>query len=628
MNSNFGFIRVATLSPDCRVNDTLGNAEKLSAAICGAFEKGAQIIVTPELSVTCATCGDLFRQNDVLRNARNALGSILKKCREVDALYVVGLPLRVGVKLFDCAAVCHRDNVLGFVPKSVLSASSELNDARIFTSGDLTESGCTARFANKEVPFGTNLLFSCEGFTAAVEIGSDAYAVVPPSVSHVTAGADIILNPAADAEIIGREERRRELVKFQSARLHCAYLLANAGEGESTTDMVFAGHMLIAENGTILSECEPFESYEGTIMEIDVERLRHDRAADTFPAAVSGDYRTVSFPLVSPKLKLHRHISQSPMLPEDKAACDARCKKSLDIQSAALAKRLAHAHCKKAVIGISGGLDSCLALIVSVLAMKRLGRPASDVIAVTMPCFGTTKRTRSNAEVLTEKLGAALRTVTVGDMVLQHFKDIGHDPENHNVTFENAQARARTYVLMDIANDEGGMVIGTGDLSELALGWATYNGDHMSMYGVNGGITKTFIRKIVRFFAENAEDKGLADVLLDILDTPVSPELLPAADGEIAQKTEDLVGPYELHDFILYYALRWGFSKEKIFYLMCAAFDGAYDEVTMEHWLENFYRRFTIQQYKRSCLPDGPKVGSVGISPRGGFVMPSDATLW
>ena len=625
----YGFIRTAAVSPEIHVADVSSNAALLSEAILSAADSGAQIIVTPELSITCTTCGDLFRQAALLDAAEKALLSILDSCADVDALYTVGLPVRAAGKLYDCAAVCYGGTLLGVVPKASVSAASEINDMRIFASGYDIAEGQTVKLAGEIVPFGTNLLFTCFGFTAAVEIGTDLFQPCPPCTGHALAGADILLNPAAVSEIVGRDDIRRRAVQDISARLHCGYLYADANLGESSTDMVFAGHCIIAENGRIIAESLPFG--DGcAVTELDIERLRYDRTSDSFPARSDDGYLTVEFPLSDADLTLTRRIPTSPFIPESTLERNARAARILDIQSAGLARRIAHAHCKKVVVGISGGLDSCLALIVSVHAMKRLNRPASDVVAITMPCFGTTKRTRSNAEILTEELGAELRTVNIADLVMQHFNDIGHDPENHNVVFENAQARARTYVLMDVANELGGMVVGTGDLSELALGWATYNGDHMSMYGVNGDIPKTVIRCIVRWYAEQSENAVLKRVLIDIIDTPVSPELLPAKDGEIAQRTEDLVGPYELHDFIIYYALRWGFTPEKILFLLRAAFAGVYDDATLAKWLDNFYRRFIMQQYKRSCLPDGPKVGSIGISPRGGFVMPSDAngSLW
>ena len=624
----YGFIKVAAVTPKTCVADTAYNAKAIAEAIRNAAAAGARIVVTPELGLTAYTCSDLFLQDTLLDGAERGLAAVLEACAALDVLYAVGCPVRVGGKLYNCAAVAHGGTLLGLVPKTHLPNYGEFYELRHFTPAGETVQ--TVRFAGQEAPFGTRLLFRCAYFTAAAEICEDLWAPCPPSVAHAMAGADVILNLSASDETIGKDDYRRELVRGQSARLHCAYLYADAGMGESSTDMVFASHNLIAEDGALLAQTALFG--DGVAMtEIDVQRLTFERRrSNSFPAAADEGYRTVPFEMESGKTVLTRPVSRTPFIPDDTRDRENRCETILNIQSEGLARRLSHAHCKTAVVGISGGLDSCLALLVAVRAMKKLARPASDVIAVTMPCFGTTKRTRGNAEVLTQELGATLRTVDIAAVVSQHFADIGHDPENHNVVFENAQARARTYVLMDIANAEGGLVVGTGDLSELALGWATYNGDHMSMYGVNASVPKTLIRHIVRYCADRAGEGTLRRVLLDILATPVSPELLPAKDGEIAQKTEDLVGPYELHDFILYYALRWGFEPEKVLMLLEYAYAGTYGRAELVHWLRNFYRRFFVQQYKRSCLPDGPKVGSVALSPRGDLRMPSDASaaLW
>ncbi|MEA4823467.1 MAG: NAD(+) synthase [Clostridiaceae bacterium] len=623
----YGFIKAAAVTPKLSVADTAYNAREIATAIHAAAQKGARIIVTPELCITGYTCADLFLQPTLLDGAEEGLRTVLDACTGLDVLYTVGLPVRVRGKLYNCAAVAHGGTLLGVVPKTHLPNYGEFYELRHFTPAD--EKTGEAKLAGHSVPFGTRLLFRCPYFTAAAEICEDLWAPCPPSIAHAMAGADVILNLSASDETIGKDDYRRELVRGQSARLHCAYLYADAGMGESSTDMVFASHNLIAENGVMLAETKLFS--DGVAMtEIDAERLAFERRrSNSFPAE-SDEYLTLEFDMKPAPTKLTRPVSRTPFIPGDARDRENRCETILNIQSEGLARRLSHAHCKTAVVGISGGLDSCLALLVAVRAMKKLGRTSSDVIAVTMPCFGTTKRTRGNAEILTLSLGATLRTVDITALVSQHFADIGHDPGNHNVVFENAQARARTYVLMDIANAEGGLVVGTGDLSELALGWATYNGDHMSMYGVNASVPKTLIRHIVRYCADRAGEGELRDVLLDILATPVSPELLPAKDGEIAQKTEDLVGPYELHDFILYYALRWGFCPEKVLYLLQYAFEGEYDRATLVKWLKNFYRRFFAQQYKRSCLPDGPKVGSVALSPRGDLRMPSDASaaLW
>ncbi len=627
-----GFIKVAAVTPRIRVADTAYNAQVIIGAIRKAAAAGARVIVTPELGITGYTCGDLFLQPVLLDGAEAALRTILEACRDLDVLYAVGLPVRSGGKLYNCAAVCHAGELMALVTKTYLPNYGAFYEQRHFTPTP-PEPG-RAELAGQQADLGSRILLCCTDhkglrFTVAAEICEDPWAPCPPSTEHALAGADIILNLSASDETVGKDDYRRELVRSQSARLHCAYVYADAGMGESSTDMVFASHNLIAENGVLLAETELFGDGVA-ITEVDAERLRFDRRrSNTYRSHDGVDYLTLYADMQPSPTALTRPVSRTPFIPADIADRESRCETILSIQAQGLARRLEHAYAKKALVGISGGLDSCLALLVSVRAMALLGRPASDVIAVTMPCFGTTKRTRGNAEILTLSLGAELREVNITALVNQHFADIGHDPENHNVAFENAQARARTYVLMDIANDVGGLVVGTGDLSELALGWATYNGDHMSMYGVNGSVPMTLIRHIVRYCADRS-DGQLRDVLLDILATPVSPELLPAKDGEIAQKTEDLVGPYELHDFILYYALRWGFSPSKILRLMEYAFGDSYDRGTLIKWLRNFYRRFFAQQYKRSCLPDGPKVGSVALSPRGDLRMPSDASsaLW
>ncbi len=624
----YGFVKAAAVTPRIRVADTAYNAEVTAEAVKQAAQLGARIIVTPELGLTAYTCADLFAQPVLLAGAESALETVLARCAGLDAVYAVGLPVRCRGKLYNCAAVAHGGTLLGIVPKTNLPNYGEFYEQRWFAPAPAETGRVT--IAGRTVPFGSRLLFDCGLFCLGAEICEDLWAPCPPSVGLALAGAQVILNLSASDETIGKDAYRRDLVRGQSARLHCAYLYADAGMGESSTDMVFASHNLIAENGTLLAQ-SPLFGNGVAVTEIDVERLDFDRRrTNTFPPRQDADYETVAFGLELSETALTRTVSRTPFIPADTRDRESRCETILNIQAEGLARRLSHAHAKSAVVGISGGLDSCLALLVSVRAMEKLGRAASEVTAVTMPCFGTTKRTKSNAEILTHALGAKLRTVPVSALVSQHFADIGHDPEDHSVTYENAQARARTYVLMDIANQEGGLVVGTGDLSELALGWATYNGDHMSMYGVNASVPKTLIRHIVRWYADEAGEGVLRDVLLDILATPVSPELLPAKDGEIAQRTEDLVGPYELHDFILYYALRWGFAPGKVLHLMEYAFHGAYDRETLIRWLRNFYRRFFMQQYKRSCLPDGPKVGSVALSPRGDLRMPSDACaeLW
>ena len=484
------------------------------------------------------------------------------------------------------------------------------------------------KVGNEEIPFGKNLLFTCPqvpGIQVAVEICEDLWIPNPPSIKHALAGANVIVNLSAGDEITGKDIYRRQLVNGQSARLICAYLYATAGEGESTTDLVFAGHNIISENGTMLAEAERFTN-QTIYADLDIKRLWAERRRmTTFPAAQREGYLTIPFVLKQEETKLDRTFPCKPFVPSNEFEKKKRCDEILTIQAMGLKKRLEHTHSKSAVLGISGGLDSTLALLVTARAFDYLGLDRANITAVTMPCFGTTDRTYRNACDMTRKLGAALMEVDIKAAVTQHFKDIGHDPDKHDVTYENSQARERTQVIMDIANQTGGMVVGTGDLSELALGWATYNGDHMSMYSVNGSVPKTLVRHLVRYYADTCNDEELSSILLDVLDTPVSPELLPPKDGEIAQKTEDLVGPYELHDFFLYYMLRAGYEPDKIYRIACKTFEGTYEKEVILKWLKNFYRRFFMQQFKRSCLPDGPKVGTVAVSPRGDLRMPSDA---
>ena len=573
-----GFLKAAAFSPALRVADCTYNAQQVLAQLQAAAQRGVKLAVFPEFCLTGYTCGDLFLQRTLQQGALDALEWLLAQTRTLDTVALVGLPLLVHGKLYNCAAVLCRGQLLGIVPKTYLPNYGEFYEKRQFTPGSTEVQ--TVTVCGQQVLFGTSLLFRCRqmpSFVLGVELCEDLWSALPPSTFHALAGATVIANLSASDETVGKAEYRRALVANQSARLLCGYLYASAGHGESTTDMVFAGHDLIAEDGSILAETAPF---------------------------VPGD-------------------------PQRRAA---RCELILKMQADGLAKRLEHARAKTAVIGISGGLDSCLALLVAVRAMKQLHRRAADVLAVTMPCFGTTKRTRSNAEILCGELGVSFQEIRIANTVRSHFADIGQDEKVLDVTFENGQARVRTLELMDLANRTGGLVVGTGDLSELALGWATYNGDHMSMYGVNAGVPKTLVRYLVQYEAETAATAALHDVLLDILATPVSPELLPAKDGEIAQITEDLVGPYELHDFYLYYVLRCGFGPAKIYRLAKAAFAGRaeYTDAVLYKWLRNFYWRFFAQQFKRSCLPDGPKVGSVTLSPRGDWRMPSDAcaTLW
>jgi NAD+ synthase (glutamine-hydrolysing) len=626
-----GFIKTAAATPDIRVADCEYNVMSAIGLMRAASAKGAGLLVLPELCLTAYTCGELFLQNRLLRGAEEALYKAAEASRGLGLLTVLGLPLAHQGKLYNTAAVLYEGEILGIVPKTYLPNYNEFYEKRHFTSAPAENS--TIRLGGRDIPFGAKLLFALSDmpdFCLAVEICEDLWAPLPPSTRHALAGATVIVNLSASDETIGKSDYRRDLVVSQSARLLCGYVYADAGEGESTTDMVFAAHNLIAENGLLLAEDRSFEN--GLIMsELDVSRLAYDRRRlTTFPEREDAGYRRISFSMGLRDSELSRPVPMRPFVPESVTEREARCETILTIQSKGLMKRLSHSRAKTAVVGISGGLDSCLALLVTVRAMDMLKRPRTDAVAVTMPCFGTTSRTRSNAERLCACLGVTLRTVDITAAVCRHFEDIGHDIKKQDVTFENTQARERTQVLMDIANQTGGLVVGTGDMSELALGWATYNGDHMSMYGVNASVPKTLVRHIVRYAADAAGDPCLREVLLDILDTPVSPELLPPTEGEISQKPEELVGPYELHDFFLYYVVRWGFTPGKILRLAVYAFSGLYDRETILRWLRIFISRFFAQQFKRSCLPDGPKVGSVTLSPRGDWRMPSDASaaLW
>ena len=625
---NYGFIKACAVSPALRVADCPYNAQKTIEAMQQAAEDGCQLTVFPELGLTGYTCGDLFLQQPLLDAAEAALREILKASEALQLVALVGLPVTVDAKLYNCAAVICQGALLGLVPKSHIPNYGEFYEKRHYCAAPAGVKEIS--FAGQKTLFGTKLLFRCEtmqAFTLAVEICEDLWAPHPPSTAHALAGATVIANLSASDETVGKAEYRRALVSQQSARLLCAYLYADAGHGESTTDMVFSGHNLIAENGALLAESRPF-SQALACTELDLGRLLAERRRNTSFEPVTDGYETVFFHLPLREIPLTRYISPTPFVPADGGARAERCELILQMQADGLAKRIEHAHAKTAVIGISGGLDSCLALLVAVHAMKKLDRSMDSILAVTMPCFGTTKRTRSNAEILCQELGVQFTEISIANTVRSHFADIGQSETNFDVTFENGQARVRTLELMDLANRTGGLVVGTGDLSELALGWATYNGDHMSMYGVNAGVPKTLVRHIVRYEADAANSDTLREVLLDILDTPVSPELLPAKEnGEIAQQTESLVGPYELHDFYLYYVLRFGFSPAKIYHLAKAALSDRYSDEVLLHWLRNFYRRFFQQQFKRSCLPDGPKVGSVTLSPRGDWRMPSDACV-
>ncbi len=621
-----GFVTVATATPQVAVADCEANASQIVACIRTMEAAHAKVMVLPELCLTAYTCSDLFWQAKLLDEAEQALCRIAAETASVDALIFVGLPLRHAGKLLNVAAALSRGKVLGFVPKVNLPAYNEFYETRHFAPG-AGSMGCKS-FNGEEVPVGTDLLFTCEtmpDLCVAAELCEDLWVPNPPSTRHALAGATVLCNLSASDEMVGKNSYRRSLVSSQSARLVCAYLYATAGEGESTTDLVFGGQNLIAENGTVLAESRTFAN-EVNVTQVDVARLAAERRRmSTFPAADAQGYRTVPFALNIEETPITRRIDADPFVPADPSQLAHRCEEILNIQALGLKKRLAHTHAKAAVVGISGGLDSTLALLVTARAFDMLGLPRTGIVAITMPGFGTTDRTYRNALDMIRSLGTTLREVPIAPAVTQHFADIGHDAGVHDVTYENSQARERTQILMDVANQVNGFVIGTGDLSELALGWATYNGDHMSMYAVNASVPKTLVRHLVRYYADTCGDAKLSSVLADVLDTPVSPELLPPEDGAISQKTEDLVGPYELHDFFLYQMLRQGFPPAKIYRMAKIAFAGRYDSATILKWLRTFYWRFFAQQFKRSCLPDGPKVGSVAVSPRGDLRMPSDA---
>ena len=621
-----GFIKVAAMTPKIRVADPIYNAERICECIDEGEANKAKIMVFPELCITGYTCHDLFLQDKLLEDAKRALFIIMQHTDGLDALIFVGLPLERENRLYNVAAVINCGEIMGFVPKTFIPGYGEYYETRHFASGNKIP--VTMELDGCEIPFGTNLLFTSdalEGLSVACEICEDLWVADPPSTAHALAGANVIVNLSASNEVVGKDEYRSMLVKSTSARLVSGYIYANAAEGESTQDVVFGGHNIIAENGTILEEIKDF-TCENLYADLDIYRIRYERRRmNSFASDRNEEYLTVPVALVREETQLVRTFDKHPFVPADPTKRDKRCEEILSIQSYGLKKRLAHTGIKTGVIGVSGGLDSTLALLVTVKAFDLLGLDRKGIKTVTMPCFGTTDRTYENAKRLAKLLGTELMEVDIKEAVRVHFKDIGQDEGCHDVTYENSQARERTQVLMDIANRMGGLVIGTGDMSELALGWATYNGDHMSMYGVNAGVPKTLVRHLVRFYADTCDEEGLQEVLLDVLDTPVSPELLPPEKGEISQKTEDLVGPYELHDFFLYDVLRLGFSPKKVFRLARIAFLEEYDGETIYHWLETFYRRFFSQQFKRSCLPDGPKVGSVAVSPRGDLRMPSDA---
>lgn len=627
-----GFIRVAAATPDIKVADPVHNAGEVWKMIEEGSEKGAKIMVFPELCLTGYTCGDLFLQDALIDKAKEELENLIGLSAGYDVLFFVGLPWQKDGKLYNVAAAVHDGELLAFITKTHIPNYAEFYELRHFNPGPAAPD--VAEWGERLVPFGSNILLRCTSIPELVvagEICEDVWAMDPPSTSHAKAGATVIVNCSASDETTGKHIYRNSLISGQSARLVCGYIYANAGEGESTQDLVFGGHNIIAENGNVLAASKRF--HNGIIYaDMDLQRIRNERRRmTTFQVKNPKEvYDYMDFELETEDIELDRFIDPAPFVPSDAGERNARCEEILTIQALGLKKRLAHTGCRHAVVGISGGLDSTLALLVTARAFDMLNIPRENILSVTMPCFGTTDRTYHNACTLTNKLGAELKEVNIKEAVAVHFKDLGHDMDNHDVTYENAQARERTQVLMDLANQNGGLVIGTGDMSELALGWATYNGDHMSMYGVNASVPKTLVRHLVRYYADTCEDEELKKVLYDVLDTPVSPELLPPEDGVISQKTEDLVGPYELHDFFMYYILRYGYRPAKIYRLAKKAFDGQYDDTVIYKWLSTFYRRFFAQQFKRSCLPDGPKVGSVAVSPRGDLRMPSDAArrIW
>ncbi len=623
-----GFIRVQAATPDIRVADCEYNTANIIKIMDEAYGNKVSVLVFPELCITGYTCGDLFLQDTLIGAAWESLGRIAEHSKGMGMLTFVGLPIMHRGKLYNVAAAVCDGRLLGLVPKKNIPNYSEFYEMRHFTPGmDVCEKTADG------IWLGCNILFRCSNMrelVVAAEICEDVWVACPPSIGHALCGATLIVNCSASDETTGKDIYRRALISGQSAKLVCGYIYANAGEGESTQDLVFGGQNIICENGNVLAETKRFAN-SSAVAEMDLQRLVNERRRmNTFTQQSIQGYEVVDFTIEGHELKLERYYERTPFVPSSKTDRDARCEEILSIQAMGLKKRLAHTQCRSAVIGISGGLDSTLALLVTARAFDSLAIPRENITAVTMPCFGTTDRTYNNAVELTKRLGATLYEVDIKEAVLVHFRDIGQNPDKHDVTYENGQARERTQILMDIANKNGGMVIGTGDMSELALGWATYNGDHMSMYGVNCSVPKTLVRHLVKYYADTCGDDRLSETLEDILDTPVSPELLPPSEGQISQKTEDLVGPYELHDFFLYYILRFGYMPHKVYRLACHAFAGEYDDKVILHWLDTFYRRFFAQQFKRSCLPDGPKVGSVAVSPRGDLRMPSDACrgLW
>ncbi|MBQ9751952.1 MAG: NAD(+) synthase [Paludibacteraceae bacterium] len=662
MTTSFGYVRVAAAVPHMRVADCQYNASKIKKQITEAVQEGVQVVCFPELSITGYTCADLFFTQQLQKDALSALEDVCTFTRDLPIIVLVGAPLKVDNNLYNCAFVMTDGEVIGIVPKINLPNTGEFYEKRWFSSGrDVLENNVnsirpripTIELWGNDVPFGIDLLFTTKDYSFGIELCEDLWSPLPASTQLAIQGAEIIFNLSSSNCVTGKHAFRQRMITQQSARVHCGYVYTSSGIGESTTDIVFSGSTYIAENGEMLEIGERFQMESSMIIsEIDVERLRIDRQRNTnFTHDKHGQFRHVQVAPLEPSLEdgatrlldaalldngrpmgygegpLHRHFTQTPFLPKKKDS-DEYCEDVLNLQVHGLLRRWQHTHTESLVIGISGGLDSTLALIVSVLAADRLGYNRSQVIGVTMPGFGTSDRTYSNALAMMEELGVSIHEIPIRNMATQHLNDINHDLNNHDITYENAQARIRTLVLMDLANKYNGLVVGTGDMSELALGWATYCGDQMSMYGVNAGVPKTLVRYLVRYAAENIFGERLREILMDVIDTPVSPELLPTDDkGNIAQITEDKVGPYELHDFFLYYFLRYGFTREKIAFMASMAFDGVYSEEVIEHWLSVFMRRFFTQQFKRSCLPDGPKVVGVSLSPRGDWRMPSDVAV-
>jgi len=634
---NYGFVKVAAAVPHVQVADCFYNIQQMEGLMRQASDKGVQIIAFPEMSVTAYTCLDLFAQQTLLKNAEQALLKLVSDTADLNILTIAGSPLVTENRLINAAIAFQAGKILGVVPKTYIPNYKEFQEQRWFTSAtELRDK--TVSIGNRTYPLGSHLLFTAGQVKVGIEICEDLWVPVPPSSLLAMEGANILVNISASNELIGKHHYLRSLICQQSARCMAGYVYASAGFGESSTDLVFAGNGIIAENGTLLEESPRFTMQEQLVIsEIDIENLQNDRQVNTSfmhgaSTLLASETITIPFALSenSGQPVLTRSVDPHPFTPSGDALKE-RCEEIFQIQVAGLVKRIVHTHSRTAVVGISGGLDSTLALLVTVMTFDALNIPRNQILGITMPGFGTTDRTYTNACDLIRSLGVTLKEISIKDACLQHFKDISHNPSVHDVTYENSQARERTQILMDVANQENGMVIGTGDLSELALGWATYNGDHMSMYGVNGSIPKTLVRYLVEWVAHNRVDEASRATLLDIVDTPISPELIPADEnGNIKQKTEDLVGPYELHDFFLYHFLRFGSSPAKIYFLAQQAFGGSYDKETIRKWLHTFFRRFFQQQFKRSCLPDGPKVGSVSLSPRGDWRMPSDAmaTLW